>query len=140
MCDTLGRGDNDFGILLVAGDYAEVHLQRRTRVAGYCAVIWRHGHVAEPTDLSPDDAGGYWGEVLAVGRAVGTLLNPIKLNYLTLGNTVPHLHTHVVPRYRHDPEPGGPLAWSQIVSDEPADQDDLQAQATELRRILASDQ
>lgn len=76
MCDTLGRGDNDFGTLLVVGDYAEVHLQRWTRVTGYCAVIWRHGHVAEPTDLSPTDASGYWGEVLAVGRAIATLLNP----------------------------------------------------------------
>ncbi len=111
---------------------AEVHLQRWTRVAGYCAVIWRHGHIAEPPDLSPMDAGGYWNEVLAVGRAVGTLLNPIKLNCLTLGNTLPHLHTHVVPRYQHDPAPAAPLAWNQIVSDGAADETDLQAQAIEL--------
>lgn len=140
MCDTLGCGDNDFGILLLTGHYAEVHQKRWTQVAGYCAVIWRHGHIAEPTDLSPTDAGGYWNEVLAVGRAVGTLLNPIKLNYLTLGNTLPHLHTHVVPRYQHDPAPAAPLAWNQIVSDRAADETDLQAQAIELRRLLTRDQ
>jgi hypothetical protein len=27
----------------------------------------------------------------------------MKLNYFTLGNTVPHLHTHVLPRYQDDP-------------------------------------
>jgi diadenosine tetraphosphate (Ap4A) HIT family hydrolase len=51
---------------------------------------------------------------------VQALFDPVKLNYLTLGNTVPHLHTHVLPRYRDDPAPGGPIAWEQIFSPEPA--------------------
>lgn len=139
MCDALGHGDNDYGVHVHDGDHAEIHLQRRTRVAGYCVAVWRHGHVAEPTDLTPEAACGYWGEVLAVGRAIGTLLSPIKLNYLTLGNTVPHLHTHVVPRYLHDAAPSGPLAWNDIVADEPAPETDLRAQASELHRLLNRD-
>jgi len=137
MCESLGHGDNEFGIHVFDGEYAEVHLQRWTPIAGYCAVIWRHGHVAEPTDLAPAEANGYWQEVLAVGRAAAALLSPIKLNYLTLGNTLPHLHTHVVPRYPHDAAPGAPLAWDQIVTDEPAAETDLRARAIELRRLLS---
>lgn len=30
------------------------------------------------------------------------------MNYLTLGNAVPHLHTHLIPRYYGDPAPGRP--------------------------------
>jgi diadenosine tetraphosphate (Ap4A) HIT family hydrolase len=30
---------------------------------------------------------------------------------MTLGNTVPHLHAHVLPRYQDDSAPGGPIAW-----------------------------
>lgn len=41
--------------------------------------------------------------VLAVGRTLDSLLGPAKLNYETLGNSVPHLHTHVVPRGPDDP-------------------------------------
>ena len=65
-------------------------------------VVWRHEHVAEPTDRDPVRACGYWTEVLATGRAIWARFHPVKLNYLTLGNTVPHLHTHIVPRYRDD--------------------------------------
>ncbi len=33
----------------------------------------------------------------------------MKINYQTLGNRTPHLHTHVTPRYEDDPAPGAPL-------------------------------
>ena len=48
-------------------------------------------------------------EVLRVGRAPEAVLEPVKLNCDLLGNAVPHLHTHVVPRYADDPRPGGPF-------------------------------
>ena len=114
LCAALGQGDNDYCVHVFTGEFAEVNLERRTRLPGYCIVVWRHGHVAEPTDLDPRQACGYWQDVLAVGRAVRAQFDPVKMNYLTLGNTVPHLHTHVVPRYRDDPAPGGPIEWAQI--------------------------
>ena len=33
----------------------------------------------------------------------------MKLNYDILGNSLPHLHTHVMPRYADDPKPGWPF-------------------------------
>jgi diadenosine tetraphosphate (Ap4A) HIT family hydrolase len=94
--------------------------------------------VAEPADLDPRQACGYWQEVLAAGRAVRARFDPVKLNYLTLGNTVPHLHTHVVPRYRDDPAPGGPIEWAQIFSPDPVPDTELQRQAAGLRVLLAN--
>jgi diadenosine tetraphosphate (Ap4A) HIT family hydrolase len=138
MCASLGHGDNDYGVQVFTGEFAEVSLERRTRLPGYCVVVWRHGHVAEPTDLGPREANGYWQDVLAVGRAVRARFDPVKVNYLTLGNTVPHLHTHVVPRYRYDPAPGGPIEWAQIFSSEPAPDAELHRQADALRVLLAS--
>ncbi|MGH3254047.1 MAG: HIT family protein, partial [Streptosporangiaceae bacterium] len=79
----------------------------------------------------------YWREVLAVGRAVQEHFDPVKMNYMTLGNTVPHLHTHVVPRYRDDPAPGGPIAWEDIFAPEPVPEADLHHQAASLRALLA---
>ena len=103
ICVALGQGDNDSWVAVFTGELAEVYLERRSRLPGYCIVVWRHRHIAEPTDLGPEQACGYWEEVLAVGRAVREQFDPVKVNYLTLGNTVPHLHTHVVPRYQDDP-------------------------------------
>src|SRR5262245_10560289 len=86
MCAAVGNGDNDFWVEVCAGRFAEVHLERRTRLPGYCIVMWRHEHIAEPADLDPERACGYWQEVLAVGRAVRSMFDPVKVNYLTLGN------------------------------------------------------
>ena len=36
----------------------------------------------------------------------------MKMNYETLGNSLPHLHTHLVPRYTDDPRPGQPFPLS----------------------------
>jgi diadenosine tetraphosphate (Ap4A) HIT family hydrolase len=131
LCAALGQGDNDFAVEVRIGEFAEVYLERRTRLPGYCV------HVAEPTDLSDEQSYGYWREVLAAGRAVRDHFDPVKMNYLTLGNTVPHLHTHVVPRYRDDPAPGGPIAWEQIFAPEPVPEADLHRQAASLRALLA---
>lgn len=137
ICRSLGKGDNDFWVQVFEGEVAEVHLERRTRLPGYCIVVWRHGHVAEPTELSADAACGYWREVLAVGRAIESCYRPAKLNYFTLGNSVPHLHTHLVPRYLDDdPAPGGPIPWEAVFSDEPVDDVELHRQAAQLRHHL----
>ncbi len=137
ICAAVGHGDNDFWVAVSSGEFAEVYLERRSRLPGYCIVVWRHGHIAEPADLNPGQACGYWEEVLAVGRAVRERFDPVKLNYLTLGNTVPHLHTHVVPRYRDDPAPGGPIAWEAMFSPDPVPEAELHRQAASLRLLLA---
>jgi diadenosine tetraphosphate (Ap4A) HIT family hydrolase len=36
---------------------------------------------------------------------------PCHMNYQLLGNSVPHLHVHLVPRYLDDIAPGKPLPW-----------------------------
>ena len=74
-------------------------------------MVWRGRHVAEPTELDAGGGGGYWREVLEVGPADRALLEPVKLNYEVLGNSVPHLHTHVMPRYADDPRPGWPFPF-----------------------------
>jgi hypothetical protein len=67
LCGALGTGDNDFSVAVFTGDVAEVRLERRTRLPGYCIVAWRLGHVAEPADLDPGQASRYWTEATAAG-------------------------------------------------------------------------
>ena len=136
MCSSLGRGDNDYAAMVAELAYAEVRLERRSRLPGYCIVVWRHGHVAEPTELDREAADGYWRDVLAVARVVEAQFRPVKMNLLTLGNSVPHLHTHVVPRYVADPAPGGPIAWDAMFTSEPIDPGLLGQQADAIRDAL----
>jgi diadenosine tetraphosphate (Ap4A) HIT family hydrolase len=119
-----------------AGEVAGVHLERRSRLPGYCIVVWRHGHVAEPGDLDPLQAGRYRAEVLAAGRAVRARFRPVKLTCLTPGDAVPHWHAHVLPRCRDDPAPGGPAAGEAIFAAGPVPGAGLHRQAADLRGLL----
>jgi diadenosine tetraphosphate (Ap4A) HIT family hydrolase len=136
LCESLGNGDNEHTVAVADLPYSEVRLERRSRLAGYCVVVWKLGHVAEPTELDVADAAGYWQDVLATGRAIQAQFTPVKLNLLTLGNWVPHLHTHVVPRYFDDPAPGGPIAWDAMFSPSATDPEELRHQAANLRHAL----
>jgi diadenosine tetraphosphate (Ap4A) HIT family hydrolase len=88
------------------GGFADLFLWRSGVVPGYAVAIWKHQHVAEPTQLPAEQAVGFWLDTLRAGAAIERHRRPVKLNYLTLGNALPHLHTHIVPRYADDPVPG----------------------------------
>ena len=112
MCAAGRVDDNGFGIRLLEGDHSDAYLQRAdVGQIGYTIVIWRGRHVAEPTELSPDEASGYFAEVLRVARAIEQHYRPLKLNLEILGNSLPHLHTHVIPRYEDDGSPGHPASF-----------------------------
>jgi diadenosine tetraphosphate (Ap4A) HIT family hydrolase len=106
---------------IFAGDVSDAYLARDdVGQPGYIVVIWRGRHVADPTELSADEASAYFAEVLRVARAVEAHYQPIKMNLEMLGNSVPHLHTHVVPRHRDDGEPGHPAHFMRAdVTDAP---------------------
>lgn len=119
-----------------AGDVCDAYLRRTAIQRGLSIVVWRGRHVAEPTELADEEATHYWREVLTVGRAIESAFQPVKLNYNLLGNAVPHLHTHIVPRYEDDPRPGWPFPFP---VPEPADipEDTYQADIEALRTAIA---
>jgi len=137
LCEA-GRPDDDgFGIRIFEGQYADAYLQRARVQKGYTKVIWRGRHVVEPTDLSDEESAGYWREVLLVARALQRYYQPLKMNYETLGNVEPHLHTHLVPRYVRDPAAGQPFPVPIDVDDLPAiPEDELRQEAFALRSKL----
>jgi diadenosine tetraphosphate (Ap4A) HIT family hydrolase len=121
MCAQGRPDETEYGARFFAGEVSDAYLQRRNIQRGYSVIIWRGRHVAEPTDLSEDEAAQYWWEVLEAGRRIEQRLQPVKLNYNILGNELPHLHTHVVPRYADDPKPGWPFPFP---DDDPGRLDD----------------
>ncbi len=74
---------------------------------GFCRVIWQ-AHVKEMTDLAAADQSHLFAVVLAVEARLRELMQPAKINLASLGNQVPHLHWHVIPRFvddAHFPDP-----------------------------------
>ncbi|MDR3396690.1 MAG: HIT family protein [Pandoraea sp.] len=68
---------------------------------GFARVIW-HAHVAEMSDLPEAAREHVMRVVFGVETAQRTVMSPDKVNVASLGNMVPHVHWHVIPRYRDD--------------------------------------
>ncbi len=129
LCESAG------GLLLWQDDRLRVVSVTEPGYRGYCRVIWQ-SHVAEMTDLDAASRDHCMHVVYAVEAALRALLNPAKINLASLGNFTPHLHWHVIARFRDDPH--FPQAiWGarqrDLPSAAPADDADL---AERIRQIL----
>jgi diadenosine tetraphosphate (Ap4A) HIT family hydrolase len=80
---------------------------------GFCRVIWNE-HVKEMSDLAPGDRMLLNDAVWHVELALRDVMAPGKVNIASLGNMVPHLHWHVIPRFADDAHFPNPV-WTEAV-------------------------
>jgi diadenosine tetraphosphate (Ap4A) HIT family hydrolase len=78
---------------------------------GFARVIWKD-HVREVSDLADADRLLLNDAVWKLELAVREVMQPLKVNVASLGNVVPHLHWHVIPRYADDAHFPAPV-WAQ---------------------------
>lgn len=91
----------DGGEVVWRDDFSRIVIVGDRDYPGFCRVILNR-HVREMTDLAHDERMRLMNVVFAVETGVRELLAPDKVNLASLGNQVPHLHWHVVPRFRGD--------------------------------------
>lgn len=85
---------------------------------GFLRVIW-NAHVRELTDLDEPDALHLLRVLRRVEAAQRRVLSPLKMNVASLGNQVPHLHWHLIPRYADDAHFPQPV-WGSRQRETPA--------------------
>jgi diadenosine tetraphosphate (Ap4A) HIT family hydrolase len=78
---------------------------------GFCRVIW-NDHVKELTDLVPADRSALMMTVCKIESIVREVMQAEKINLASLGNVVPHLHWHIIPRYSDDAHFPAPI-WAE---------------------------
>jgi diadenosine tetraphosphate (Ap4A) HIT family hydrolase len=83
------------------GDDCRVVLVNDLDLPGFCRVIWNR-HVSEMSQLSHGERDLLMHLVFAVESAVRSVMRPSKINLAALGNQVPHIHWHVIPRFEDD--------------------------------------
>jgi diadenosine tetraphosphate (Ap4A) HIT family hydrolase len=115
LCDSCGGEllwqDEVCRVIRVGGDEGAAF-------PGFCRVVWTT-HVAELSDLTTGERQHLLDVVQAVERAVRTVVQPDKINLASLGNVVPHLHWHVIPRWRDDSHFPAPI-WATAARPVPA--------------------
>jgi diadenosine tetraphosphate (Ap4A) HIT family hydrolase len=102
------NGDNPFFIAELESGWAVLadnqHYRGRTIFVSKTCVPELHL-------LPPATRTRFLEEMALVAEAVFRAFAPRKLNYELLGNSVPHLHWHLFPRYKDDPNPTWPV-WN----------------------------
>ena len=99
------------GAVLWQNDLCRVVRVDEPDYPGFCRVILKR-HATEMTDLAPAERDALMAVVYAVESAVRETMQPDKMNIASLGNMTPHVHWHVVPRFRDDRHFPTPI-WAQ---------------------------
>ena len=88
-----------------------LYLTSEQAYRGACILVYDLRHVVRIDQLDSrewlDLAGDLWRAESAIFRA----LSPDHINIECLGSIMPHLHWHIIPRYKDDARWGGPI-WT----------------------------
>lgn len=123
------------GEVIYRDDNYRVVLVDDERYPGFCRVIW-NAHAREMTDLSSAERAILIAAVFQVEEAVREAMQPDKVNVASLGNVVPHLHWHVIPRYENDAHFPNPI-WGEVRrSPDPAGLEQRRGRVDVLRELL----
>ena len=95
MCET------DGGLLIFRNDQLRVIQAVEVGFPAFYRVVW-NAHVAEFSDLSPDECNACMNAVVLIEKTLREQLQPTKINLAALGNAVLHLHWHVIARFEGD--------------------------------------
>lgn len=87
-------------------DQSSLYLFKEQSHPGRMVVAYR-GHISELSDLNAEERAAYMADVAKIARLIHTLYKPDKLNYGAYGDLNPHLHFHLVPKYKDEFEWGG---------------------------------
>lgn len=99
---------------------------------GWTVVVFKR-HATELFHLAPTERIQLMEEVNRVAKTLAQLYDARKINYELLGNQLPHIHWHVIPRLPADPAPLEPV-WRVAHDVGPVAPADLQQQ---IQRIQA---
>ena len=102
---------HDGGEVVYRNDFLRVVLVDDADYPGFCRVIC-NTHISEMTDLEIPQRSAMMMTVCKVEQALREVMRPDKINLASLGNMTPHLHWHVIPRYRSDKHFPQPV-WGQ---------------------------
>jgi diadenosine tetraphosphate (Ap4A) HIT family hydrolase len=111
---------------------SSLYLPQSQPYRGQCVLVFDRRHATRIDELSRDEWMAFAADLYAAERAIVSVVRPDHVNLELLGNVVPHLHWHVVPRFRSDSRWGMPI-WTTPLSEMP----DVRLEASDRQTLLA---
>jgi diadenosine tetraphosphate (Ap4A) HIT family hydrolase len=106
------RWSDEADLRIIELEHSFVTLNRDQYFPGY-TLLYTRQHVTELFYLDRSVRSGLMEEVSRVAEALFAAFRPDKINYELLGNMVPHIHWHLIPRHAAEP------LWPRPVWSEP---------------------
>lgn len=131
MCD---RWVADADLRIMEFPHSYLVLNRDQFFPGYCLLFTRE-HVTELFHLEPAVRRDLMEEVSRTASALSRLFAADKINYELLGNMVPHIHWHLVPRRCDDPLWPRPI-WAEPHTDVPLSPERYRERTAAIRQAL----
>lgn len=97
-CPMCRRWEEDADLRIIELPHSYVILNRDQYFPGY-TLLFTKTHVTELFHLDREVRSALMEEVSLVAQALFSVYVPTKINYELLGNMVPHIHWHIVPRF-----------------------------------------
>jgi len=104
--------DNNDVLFIAELSVSTLLLYREQRFRGYCILSFSPWDATNLELLSEEEYIQFSQDLRAASKAIRTVCKPDHMNYELLGNSNPHLHWHIVPRYKTDPRWGRPI-WEE---------------------------
>jgi len=101
-CKMCRRWDEDSDLRIVELPHSYVILNRDQYFPGY-TLLFTKTHATELFHLDRAVRTALMEEISLVAASLFTTYAPAKINYELLGNMVPHIHWHIVPRFSSEP-------------------------------------
>ena len=114
------------------------YLPHNQTYRGHGVLVFDPRHVTRLDELTGDEWRAYAADLHLTTTAIGAVCKPDHLNVESLGNVMPHLHWHVIPRYKNDGRWGQPI-WAPDVNSQPdrrLESDDRTSLLAALRAAL----
>lgn len=87
---------------------SKAYLHDNQYFPGWTVVVFKR-HATELFHLAPTERIQLMEEVNLVAKTLAQVFDAKKLNYELLGNQLPHIHWHLIPRLASDPAPLEPV-------------------------------
>jgi len=104
-CNNAPQPDGFIDIAELEYSWVTAERTAQGRLFGKCHVLCKK-HYVHLFDMTIDDLAGFLGDIQKAAKALQEVTGAIKINYEIHGNTAPHLHCHLFPRYLDDDFPG----------------------------------
>lgn len=88
---------------------SSLYLAGNQTYRGHCLLILDLRHATRASQLTTEEWTLFCRDLHRAEGAIARALQPDHMNVAALGNVIPHLHWHLIPRYRNDPRWGAPI-------------------------------